>query len=102
MESFQTPYSLSNSGEEKLQFTPFWGGSKPGCSDSLRAGIIESLNFCLWSYPGDISHLNSPNEELSNDISDVVVRRKKVALTPFHTLHQLKRDEARFHHLGGS
>ena len=39
------PYGLSNSGEEKLQFTPFWGGPKLVCSDGLRAGIIESHNF---------------------------------------------------------
>ena len=45
MESFQTPYRLSDSGEEKLQFTPFWGGPKLGCSDSVRPGIIESHNF---------------------------------------------------------
>ena len=36
---------LCKSGEEKLQFTPFLGGPKPGCSDSLHAGIIESHNF---------------------------------------------------------
>ena len=45
MESFLTPYGLSNSGQEKLQFTPFGGGSKPGCSDGLRAGTTESHNF---------------------------------------------------------
>ena len=45
MERFLTPYGLSNCGEEKLQFTPFWGGPKPGCSDGLRAGIIGSHNF---------------------------------------------------------
>ena len=45
MESFLTPYGLSNSGQEKLQFTPFWGGPKPGCSDGLRARTIESHNF---------------------------------------------------------
>ena len=27
---------------------------------------------------------------------------EKLHFTPFHTLRQLKRDEARFHHLGGS
>ena len=31
--------------EEKLQFTPFWGGPKPDCSDGLRAGTIESHYF---------------------------------------------------------
>ena len=45
MESFQTPYGLSNSGKEKLQFTPFGGGPKLGCSDGLRTGTIESYNF---------------------------------------------------------
>ena len=39
--------------------------------------------FCLKSYPGEISHSNSPNRELSNDLSDVVVRQRKVAL---HTI----------------
>ena len=45
MDSFLTPYGLSNSGQEKLQFTPLWGGPKPVCSDGLRAGTIESHNF---------------------------------------------------------
>ena len=45
MASFLTPYRLSNSGQEKLQFTPFWGGLKSGCSDGLRPGTIESHNF---------------------------------------------------------
>ena len=92
MESFLMPYSLSNSGKEKLQFTPFWVGPKPVCSDGLRAGTIESHNFfCLRSYPGEISHSNSPNRELSNDLSDVVVRRRKVAL---HTISHLTPTEA--------
>ena len=47
MESFLTPYGLSNSGQEKLQFTPFWGGPKPVSSDGLRAGTIESHNFFI-------------------------------------------------------
>ena len=45
MDSFLTPYGLSNSGQEKWQFTPFWDGPKPVCSDGLRAGTIESHNF---------------------------------------------------------
>ena len=45
MKSFLTPYGLSNSGQEKLQFTPFWDGPKLRCSDGLRAGTIESHNF---------------------------------------------------------
>ena len=60
------PYGLLNSGEEKLQFTPFWGGPKPGCSDGLRTGIIKSHNFHVRSYPGEIAYFNSPNGEVSN------------------------------------
>ena len=69
MDSFLTPYGLSNSGQEKLQFTPFWGSPKPGCSDGLCTGTIESHNFfCLRPYPGENSHSNSPNWELSNGV----------------------------------
>ena len=92
MDSFLTPYGLSNSGQEKLQFTPFLGGPKPGSSDGLCTGNIESYNFFYFrSYPGEISHSNSPNRELSNDLSDVVVRRRKVAL---HTSSHLMPTEA--------
>ena len=52
----------------KVAVHTFWGGPKPGFSDSLRAEIIESHNFffVLMSYPGEIAYLNSPNRELSN------------------------------------
>ena len=45
MDSFLTPYDFSNSGLEKLQFTPFWGSPKPGCSNCLCTGTIESHYF---------------------------------------------------------
>ena len=45
MESFLTLYGLSNSDQEKLQFTPFWGGPKPVCSDCLGTGNMKSKNF---------------------------------------------------------
>ena len=62
-------------------------------SDRLRTGIIESHNFfCLRSYPGEISHPNSPNRELSIDVSVLVLRRKKVAL---QTISHLTPTEAR-------
>ena len=92
MDSFLTLYGLSNSGEGSCSSHLFWGGPKAGCSDGLCSGIIESHNFfCLRSYPGEISHSNSAHRELSNDISDVVVRRKKVAL---HTSSHLTPIEA--------
>ena len=97
MDSFLTPYGSSKSGQEKLQFTPFWGGPKLGCSDGLCTGTIESHNFfVLGPYPGEISHSNSANRELSNDVSVLVVREEKLHFTPFHTIRQLKRDEALF------
>ena len=72
---------LSNSRDEKLQFTPFSGGPKPSCSDSLCAEIIESRNFFVSGpIPGKISHLNSANRELSNDVLVLVLNRRKVAL----------------------
>ena len=65
----------------------------------LRVGIIESLT----SYPGEISHSNSADRELSIDVSVMELRRREVALhtsshqfTPVHTLRQLKRDEGLF------
>ena len=53
--------------------------------------LLKALTFCLRSYPGEISHSNSPNRELSKDILDVVVRRRKVAL---HTSSHLPPTEA--------
>ena len=81
MESFLTPYCFSSSGQGKFQFTLIWGCLKAVCSDGLRPGTIESHNFFgLRSYPDEISLSNSPNREFSNDLLDVVVRRRKVVL----------------------
>ena len=46
----------------------------------------KPLLFCLRSYPGEIVHSNSAYRELYNDVLDVVVRRRKVAL---HTCSHL-------------
>ena len=76
----------------KVVVHTFWGGPKPGCSDAIRIGTIKSHNFfCLRSYAGEISHPNSPNRQLSNNLSDVVVRRIKVAV---HTILHLTPTEA--------
>ena len=47
--------------------------------------------FCLRSYPGEISHSNSPKPELSNDVSLLEVLPRKVAL---HTSSHLTPIEA--------
>ena len=59
--------------------------------DHLSAGIIESHNFCLTSYAGEISHSNLANRELSNELSLLEMRRRKVAL---HTSSHLTPIEA--------
>ena len=97
MDSFLTPYGLSNSGEEKLQFTPFWGGPKPGCSDGLHGGIIESHNFFVLGFILVKFHIRT-----SQILSFITIFRtwwcgeEKLHFTPFHTFRQLKRDEALF------
>ena len=182
MDSFLTPYGLWNSAGGRLQFTPLWGGPKPGCSDGLCTGTIKSHNifvlrpilvklhirtrliksflktFWTWWYAEEKLHFTP-----FHTLGQLEFRRRKVAVhtflgvpkpgcsdglctgtieshnffvlgpilvkfhirtrliesfrtqfrtwwcdgeklhfTPFHTLRQLNRDEARFHHFGGS
>ena len=103
MNSCLTPYGLSNSGEEKLQFTPFWGGPKPGCSDGLCIGTIESHNFfVLGPILVKFHILTRLIESFPTIFQTWWCAVEKLHFTPFHTLRQLKRDDVRFHHLGGS
>ena len=103
MDSFLTPYGLSNSGQEKLQFTPFWGGSKPGCSDGLGARIIESHNFFVLGPILVKFHIRTwLIESFPTTFRTWWCTEEKLRFTPVHTLHQLKHDEALFHHFGRS
>ena len=103
MDSLLTPYGLWNSGQEKLQFTPFWVGPKPVCSDGLRAGTIESHNFFVF---GPIMVKFPIRNRLFESFPTIFwtwwCAEEELHFIPFHTLRQLKRDEAHFHHLGGS
>ena len=91
------PYGLSNYGEEKLQFTPFWGGSKPGCSDGLCAGFIESHNFFVLGPILVKFHIQTRLiDSFPMTCSAGWCSDEKLHCTPFHTLRQLKRDEALF------
>ena len=97
MDSFVTPYGLSNSGQEKLQFTPFWGVPKPGCSNSLRTGTIESHNFFVLGPILVKFHTRTRLIEFFPTIFRTWwCAEEKLHFTPFHTLRQLKRDEALF------
>ena len=89
MESFLTPYGLSNSGEEKLQFTPFWGGPKPGCSDGLCTGTIESHNLFVLGPILVKFHIRTRFiESFPMTFWTWCCAEEKLHFTPFHTLRQ--------------
>ena len=97
MESFLMPYGLSNSGEEKLQFTPFWGCPRPGWSDGFRAGIIESHNFfVLGCILVKFQIRNGLFESFPTIFRTWWCAEEKLHFTASHTLRQLNRDEALF------
>ena len=88
-------YGLCNSGEKKLQFTPFWGGAKPGCSDGLRT--IESHNFFVLGPILVKFHIRTRLiESFPTTFRTWWCAEEKLHFTLFHTLRQLKRDEALF------
>ena len=101
MDSFLTPYDLSNSGEEKLQFTPFWGGPKRVYSDGLCTGTIESHNFFVLSPILVKLHIRTRLIESFETIFRTWwCGEEKLHYTPAHTLRQLKHDEALIPPLG--
>ena len=93
--SFLTLYGFSNSGQGKLQFTLISGGLKPVCSDGLRPGTIESHNFFVL---GPILVKFHIRTRLIESFRTIFLTwwcgEEKLHFTPFHTLRQLKRDEA--------
>ena len=92
---FVTPYGLSNSGQEKLQFTPFWCGPKRVCSDGLRAGTIERHNFFVLGPILLKFHIRTRLiESFPTIFRTWWCGEEKLHFTPVHTLRQLKRDEA--------
>ena len=95
--------NIRPSFSEKLQFTPFWSGPKPGSSDGLCTGTIESHNLFVLGPILVKFHIRTRLIESFRTIFRTWwCSEEKLHFTPFHTLRQLKRDEARFHHLGGS
>ena len=101
MESFLTPYGLSNSGQEKLQFTPFWGGPKPGCSDGLCTGTIESHNFFVLRPILMKFHIRTRLiESFPSTFRSWCCDEERLPFTPVHTLRQMRHDKALFPPLG--
>ena len=86
---------MSNSGQEKLQFIPFWGSPKPASSDGLHAETIESQNFFVLGPALVKFHIRT---RLIESFPTIFLMwwcgEEKLHFTPVHTLRQLKRDEA--------
>ena len=100
MERNFSKYGLSYS-EEKLQFTPFGGGPKPGCSDGLCTGTIVSHNFFVLGPILVKFHIRTRLIESFRAIfRSWWCAKEKLHFTPVHTLRQLKRDKALFPPLG--
>ena len=77
------------------------GGPKPGCSDGLCTETIESHNFFVISPILLKFHIQTRLiESFGTTFWMWWCAEEKVHFTPFHTLHQLKRDEALFPPLG--
>ena len=55
-------------------------GSGEADKTALAQELLKAITFCLRSYPGEISHSNSANRELSNDVLLLEVLPRKVAL----------------------
>ena len=91
-----TLYGLPNFGQEKLQFTPFWVGPKPVCSDGLRAGTIQSHNLFVLS-PILVKFHIRPRliDSFPTIFRTWWCGAEQLHFTPVHILPQLKRDEAR-------
>ena len=101
MDSFLTPYGLWNSGQEKLQFTPFWGGPKPGSSDGLCTGTIESHNFIVLGPILVKFHIRTRLiESFPTIFRTWWGGEEKLHFTPFHTFRKLKHDKALIPPLG--
>ena len=47
MDSFLTPYGLSNSGQEKLQFTPLWGGPSRAAQTAFVPELSKAITFFI-------------------------------------------------------
>ena len=97
MECFLTPYGQSNCAEEKLPFTPFGGGPKLGCSDTVRSGIIESLSFRVLHPILVKFHIPTWLIEIfPMTYCFCWCAEEKLHFTPVQTLRQLKRYKALF------
>ena len=75
----------------------YCGDAKPGCSDSLPAGIIESSNiFVLRRILVKLHIRTRLIKSFRTTYGSWSCAEEKLHCTPVHTLHQLERDEGLF------
>ena len=97
MDSFVSPYGLSIPAKKSCSSHLFGCGPKPGCSDGLRTGIIESHNFFILCRILVKLHIRTGLiESFPMTFWSWCCAKEKLHFTPFYTLRQLKRDEALF------
>ena len=54
--------------------------------------LSKAITFCLTSYPGEIGHSNSPNQELSNDVLLGKLAKEKLPI-PLEAHHKAQSNE---------
>ena len=101
MESFLTPYGLSNSGQEKLQFTPFRVVPSRAAQMTFVPKLSKAIPFFVLGPILVKFHIrNCLIESFLTIFWTWWCAEEKLHFTPFHTLCQLKHDEALFPPLG--
>ena len=92
MESFLTPYDLSNSGQEKLQFGVVPSGY---AQTAFVPELSRSHNFFVLGPILVKFHIRTRLiESFPTIFRTWWCGEEKLHFTPYHTLRQLKRDEA--------
>ena len=82
---------------KKLQFTPFGGGPKLGCYNSVGAGIIKNHNiFVLCSTLVKFHNQTRLIGSFPSTYRSWSCAEEKLHFTSVHTLRQLKRDKRLF------
>ena len=89
---------LNEFRQRKVAVHTFLGVPKPGCSDGLCTGTIESHNFFVLGPILVKFHIRTCLiQSFPMIFRTWWCGEEKLHFTPFHTLRQVKRDEARFH-----
>ena len=95
IESFLTMCSLLNSGEEKLQFTPFWVVPSQAGQTAFVPELSKAITFFVLGPILVKFHIRTRLiENFRTTFRTWWCGEEKLHFTPVHTLRQLKHDEA--------